>query len=258
MRAGRLFILLAALALSHPTCAQLSGQIALLSDYRLRGVSLTQGNPALQASVNYDHASGLFAGAMASTVRIVSAAPATPAAVPGPYTGYAGAAPARTASVSSSGTSTQVYGGYAHALGDALSWEAGVVRYLFPHAAGIARYDYGEVFVGASSLSASVRLHLSDDYYGRGARMRYAEFNWAHPLTDQLALSVHVGRLDLRPPAANGADPQRTDYKFGLARRFSMTVIELALVGSSARNAVCPGSPRNCRTRGVVSLSHDF
>ena len=44
--------------------------VALLSDYRFRGESLTEGRPALQAGVNYDHSSGLFVGGLVSNVRI--------------------------------------------------------------------------------------------------------------------------------------------------------------------------------------------
>ena len=50
--------------------ADWSGSIALVSDYRFRGISLTDGQPALQAGVAYDHPTGLFAGLFASNVDL--------------------------------------------------------------------------------------------------------------------------------------------------------------------------------------------
>ncbi|MFC3593869.1 TorF family putative porin [Novosphingobium piscinae] len=50
-----------------PTGAlSLRGEIALVSDYRFRGVSRSGGDPALQGLVELDHASGLQAGLWAS------------------------------------------------------------------------------------------------------------------------------------------------------------------------------------------------
>jgi hypothetical protein len=47
------------LFLSAPVSAQLSGSIALDSDYRLRGYSLTGDQPAASAQLNYDLPAGL-------------------------------------------------------------------------------------------------------------------------------------------------------------------------------------------------------
>src|ERR1051325_9913354 len=48
--------------------ADLSGEAGVVSDYRYRGVSLSNGNPALQASVTLEHNSGLYATAWGSTL----------------------------------------------------------------------------------------------------------------------------------------------------------------------------------------------
>lgn len=53
----------AALALvgaTNATAADLSAEMALVSDYRYRGVSLSNGHPALQATVTVEHDSGLY------------------------------------------------------------------------------------------------------------------------------------------------------------------------------------------------------
>ena len=50
--------------------AQLSGTLSALSDYRYRGVSLSQQKPAVQASVGYDDPSGFYGGLFGSTVEL--------------------------------------------------------------------------------------------------------------------------------------------------------------------------------------------
>src|SRR5439155_7805223 len=65
----------AAIALGHVLVAiealgQVSGSASLVSDYRFRGVSLSQEKPALQLNVLYDDQSGWYAGAFASSVQI--------------------------------------------------------------------------------------------------------------------------------------------------------------------------------------------
>jgi uncharacterized protein (TIGR02001 family) len=58
------------LACSGPaTAAELSGDVGLVSDYRFRGISLSSGQPAVQASLSLEGESGLHLGIWASTIR---------------------------------------------------------------------------------------------------------------------------------------------------------------------------------------------
>src|SRR5262249_5305778 len=50
-------------------CAQVSGTLSVMTDYRYRGISLSAGDPALQGSVVYDDPSGAYAGLFASNVE---------------------------------------------------------------------------------------------------------------------------------------------------------------------------------------------
>ena len=45
-----------------PAAVTVTGNVALVSDYRFRGISLSGGDPALQGSINLNHESGLYAG----------------------------------------------------------------------------------------------------------------------------------------------------------------------------------------------------
>lgn len=45
-----------------------SGEVGLVTDYRYRGLSMSDGRPAVQAELNYEHRSGLYAGLWGSTL----------------------------------------------------------------------------------------------------------------------------------------------------------------------------------------------
>lgn len=71
-----LFLALAGCTWASPAAAQISlpggftitGGATATTDYRFRGVSQSDGDPALQASATVSHSSGFYAGAFASTL----------------------------------------------------------------------------------------------------------------------------------------------------------------------------------------------
>ena len=254
MRASGTLLLLC-LAFHHPASAQVSGQLALLSDYRQRGVSLSDTGPSFQATVNYDHGSGFFAGAMASRVRIVTQLESRSGGTYDAYGVYAGPVLQRYR-ISRAGTGTQLYVGYADTLSEALTWELGAIGYRFPRVSAAPDYDYAETFVGLGLDRINFRLYRSNDYYGVGAQMTYLEANLSQPLTELLTLSAHVGRQGLRTPTSHS---NRMDYRLGLgARIFPEAVVEFAVVGTSLRGSACPVSGQGCSRRATLSISHSF
>ncbi len=235
MRAACLLCLLTLLLVRGLAVAEVSGHVALLSDYRYRGESLTDGRPALQAAVNYDHSSGLFLGALASTVRIDPAV---------------------------SGLGAQLYAGYARSLVERASWDIGVVTYLFPHTLLVQRgYDYTEAFVGASYDTVNARLYYSDDYFGAGGKAVYLEVNAFRPVNERVALTGHLGYLDhrqTRQPLAGGQDHSQLDFKAGIAIDVTGFTLELSIVGTNAPHDACPPGTGHCNTTGLVSVSRSF
>jgi uncharacterized protein (TIGR02001 family) len=237
VRAACLLCLLTLLLVRGVAVAEVSGHVALLSDYRYRGESLTDGRPALQAAVNYDHSSGLFLGALASTVRIDPA---------------------------DSGLGAQLDAGYARSFSERASWEIGVVTYLFPHTLHtlVERgYDYTEAFVGASYDTVSARLYYSDNYFGAGGTAVYLELNTSRPLNERVAFIGHLGYLSerqTRQPLAGGQDHSQLDFKAGIAIDVRGFTLELSIVGTTAQQDACPAGTGHCNTTGLVSVSRPF
>src|SRR5688500_10708690 len=52
-----------------PSELTVTGNVALVTDYRFRGISLSGGDVAVQGSINVNHSSGLYVGTWASSLE---------------------------------------------------------------------------------------------------------------------------------------------------------------------------------------------
>lgn len=157
--------LLALLALSPACWAQLGGSVALESDYRFRGTSLSNEKPDLRLTLAWDHASGLYLGGSATRYEFRPGEP---------------------------GTALLGYAGLARELAPGWQWELGVTR---THLSEYAYYDYTEAYLGLLADRGSLRLYLSPDYYGADARTAYLELAWGWPLAPDWRLFAQGGAL---------------------------------------------------------------
>lgn len=230
MRVG--LVLVALLLAPTMAAAQLTGTVSLLSDYRFRGESLTEGRPALQASLNYDHSSGLFAGGLVSNVRI------DPDVI---------------------GLGAQVYGGYAHHLGEHAALDVGVVTYVFPKPSSGPTYNYTEAFIGGSYETLSARLYYTNSYFGGGPGT-YVELNASRALTDHISVVGHLGYLTLSEAREPDTGMQRhtLDFLAGVTAEVGGFTFGLSIVGTNAPQDACPATTERCSTTVVVSVSHNF
>ena len=189
--------------------AQVTGNVALLSDYRFRGESLTEGKPALQAAVNYDHSSGLFAGGLVSNVRI------DPDVI---------------------GLSAQVYGGYTRPIGERASWDVGVVTYVFPPPSGGPTYNYTEVFVGASFDTVTSRLYYTNSYFGgSGFEVKSRTYR------PHIRFGTWLSRLEGPEPPGR----QQLDCRLPCGPKVDVSpLVALSIVGTNAQGALARGSQR--------------
>ncbi|WP_158543477.1 TorF family putative porin [Dyella solisilvae] len=145
--------------------AQVSGNATLLSDYRFRGVSLSDDKPAAQASINFDAlSSGWYAGGMLSSARVEQKDVAQ----------------------------LLGYGGYAQRLGADFSWEAGLTYSRFT---GHDAYPYAEAYGGLAWKRLVARLYYTPDYFNSGVPAWYLDLDGSQPLSTHWYLFGHVGWL---------------------------------------------------------------
>lgn len=196
----------AALAtLAGSAAAQASWSVALESDYRFRGISLSDGRPAAHANFAYDSLAGWYGGASVSTVEFDGDGRSAG------RLGYAGIA----------------WRAFAQA-----SLEAGAV---FSHFARDSRYDYAEAFAGASGRSWSARVYVSPDYFGQSVRTAYAELDVRHAFDATLRAFAHVGvlaRLSGRP-YGDASSATSADARVGVGATLGPWDLQFARVAAS-------------------------
>ncbi len=189
-------------ALLAPTLApagEFSATATVTSEYVYRGQSLSGGNPALQAGADYEHDSGLFAGAWASTVDLESAG-------------------------GQRDTELDVYLGYHFAPAETIDLSVTLLRYTYPGQTSYVDYDYSEWLVTATlDERYSVEFGYSDDIYGWGQRGRHGELRADWPLPNAWVLGAGVGYNEL--------DEQGTSnywyWDLGASARYSRLMIDL-------------------------------
>ena len=206
--------------------AQVGVSATYVSDYRVRGITVSDNGPAPQLAVNADSDTGFFAGAMLSRARLR-------------YTATDALALA--------------YAGYARRIDDSWSWEAGISESSF-HRASL--YNYRELFAGISTQRLSLRYAQSPRYFGAGESTGYAEINGSYPLTGQLDLVGHAGYLR----SLGGREERyytvhsRSDVRFGVAASYQGWNAQLAWVAVRRDAALYSGGWSTSPRRFILSV----
>jgi len=122
-----------------------SGSVAVLTDYRLRGVSQSDRNPAVQGSLTIAHESGLYVGTFASNL-------------------------AGWGTFGGSNLELDAIGGFRRSVGSA-TIDAGLTWYMYP--GGADKTDYAEAFaklsgtVGPATLLAGIAYAPKQEALGK-------------------------------------------------------------------------------------------
>lgn len=226
----------AAAGLAAPAGAQVAVEAALQTDYRVRGYSVSDGEPAASLSLSYDDPSGVYLGG--AVIGTLSDGEPELLGVQGNV-------------------------GYAVRLGPDLSVDAGVAKTQYFYGYGTSRnYDYTEVYLGLALPLVAARLSYSPDYYRNGTETLYAELDGGIEPAPGWFLSAHAGVLSYldTPPAYL---PERTyDWRIGATRQLGRWGVHLDLSGriqGRARYAIPGGAGWGRDPAAVVfSLTRAF
>ncbi|MFZ2335428.1 MAG: TorF family putative porin [Sideroxyarcus sp.] len=173
-----------------------SANVTLTSNYLYRGISQTGNKPAIQGGFDLAHASGVYAGAWASSISWLS--------------DYGIA--------SNAGTEIDTYVGYAGAAGD-IGYDVGFLRYNYPGEYGgnlsaNTNELYGKVsykFVSAKYSRSSGNLFGVADSSGSG----YLDLSASYAVEAAgITLGAHYGKQSI----ANHSAADYTDYNFSVAK----------------------------------------
>ncbi|WP_163930249.1 TorF family putative porin [Paraferrimonas sp. SM1919] len=145
--------------------AEVSGNVALTSDYRWRGQSLSAGNPAIQAGVDVNFDSGWFVGAWASNLDY--------------------------GQDTSGDMELDLYAGYWGEIDDNNSYSATLISYQYPGSSDIDSYE--ELILGFSSYGVDLEYYVTNNAGNTGMTSHYVSANYSHELMDNLNLDLHAG-----------------------------------------------------------------
>jgi uncharacterized protein (TIGR02001 family) len=270
-----------------PAASPLTGNMTIASQYVFRGLSQTNGKPAIQGGLDYTHASGLYVGTWLSNISWytdqnagVKSAPqalSAPTAAQGPlYT---------TGQFNQANLEWDIYGGYKNTFANDWTYDVGLIRYQYPgtyNNTGAYRVPntteaYGAI--GYKWLTLKYSKAISTYTFGvnesRGAS--YLDLSAQIPLGESgYNLQAHVGHQRY-PGNANvgywGASGGNngyfsyTDYKLGLTKDYAGFTFGLAWSYANTRDTAPDGDTTTYmnafgknigRDRVVVSASKSF
>ncbi|NMW24411.1 TorF family putative porin [Rhodanobacter soli] len=210
MRALALATLVAALVpglASGMPASNLTGNVALTSDYMFRGLTQSWGRPAIQGGADYSNPNGFAAGFWGSSISERS---------------YPGGA-----------MELDLYASYGQSIDSDWSWRAGLYGYVYPGAnldrAGLAARSLNTLEANAALTWKQFTLKYSralTDYFGVDTEQGYAgdskgtgylQLDAAIPLNDAWSLALHAGHThyttaQATPPANGARSPGYSDF----------------------------------------------
>ena len=208
-----------------------AGSVVATSDYVWRGVSQTQGNPALQLDVSVTHASGFYAGAWASNVDFTAAGE------------------------DDDGIDIELdpYIGWSGALGENAELDVSLTYVSYPgHLDG---YDYAYTELEGVLTFADhfhVGLAYSPDIFNLGGHGIYGNAGVELPLGESgFDLKAQVGHYDLNDAVGDSYN----DFQVGLGRNFGPLRADLLYTDTSSYGeALSEGLDDASQADGRVSL----
>lgn len=205
--------------------AQLSFNVGAVTDYRYRGISQTRVKPAVQGGVDYA-AGGLYVGAWASTIKWIKDA--------GGDASY----------------ELDLYGGYKGEISSGLSFDVGVLRYLYPSTGAANTTElYGALTFGPATLKYS---HATTNTFGNpdSKNSSYIDLSAGFDVGG-FTVTPHIGYQKIDGPLSSVGS--YTDYAVTVSKDFSGVLLSLALVGTDADKAFY-SSPVNGKELGKAGL----
>jgi uncharacterized protein (TIGR02001 family) len=186
-----------------------SGGVSVVSDYRFRGVSLTNEKPTLQGTATVSHESGFYVGVWGSGLATAS-----------PF----------------GGSEIDIYGGWGGDVAG-VTLDANVTQYTYPGQISAGAYDYVEVLSSVSKdfgpVNAKVGVGFVPEQSGYGNASAFYVYNdlaVAIPSTP-LTLKAHGGfnKSDFN------IDDKAFDYSIGVDTTWKALTLGVSYVNTTVK-----------------------
>jgi uncharacterized protein (TIGR02001 family) len=188
----------------------ISGNVALTSDYRFRGISQSDEELAIQGGFDLEHESGFYLGTWGSSVDFDTNGPCCDGSL-----------------------ELDVYAGFAGAFNEDWGYDVGFMAYLYPGDSG-DEGDYYEIYGSISWKDLTVGGAYSDDYYAETDEFFYLYADYSFALPNEFALDLHVGANFLEEDGGflSSDEDQYIDYSVSISRDWMGLNWALAWIGT--------------------------
>lgn len=208
----------------------LTMELAVMSDYVWRGFSQTDGGPAIQGTLEYEHESGFYVGTFASNVDFDEDVKD----------------PARI--------EVDVYGGLRGETEFGLGWDIGVLRYIYPDST--VSYDYNDYNLALSYDFLSFEFSYSNDFWASGKNGFYYGIGASHEFPDLFTLAAKVGYSDVDDGAFGEDTPNNyVDWSVGVSREMWGINFDLTYTDTNDNGQKIAGSQADARVVFSASIS---
>lgn len=211
----------------------ITGSVTLASQYRFRGISLSDEHAALQGTVSLNHRSGLYAGFWSSMLD-----------------GFG--------ELGGSNLEVDLYGGWRHPVGHGVTVDVGLLYYAYPGSKG-GDFEFFEPYANVSATFGPVTAKVGADYAWSQAalannanRYIYGELSAAIPHIP-VTLTGHIGNSHGRTPLTPSGD--YVDWSLGASVAWHNLSLGVAYVDTdlSASEAAQGGATRDIVDGAVVA-----
>lgn len=213
----------------------LEAKVGIFSDYRTRGISQTQNDPALQGSLTLAHSSGLYAGVWSSNVDF----------------GFG----------SRTRQELDYYAGYFWQISDDVTLDTSYIKYVYPRQ---GNFNYGEYHAELRAWGVLLGGNYSDDFNGDQS-MLYNYVGYGTLLPHDIGLEVRYGRNDYKDPSwfANDGSSRNAyhEWEVELSRTMLSLDWSLSYIDTNLSQAECAsylGFKDVCSATLVASVSKGF
>ena len=231
----KILIAAAMATVSLPALAEISGNVALTTDYRFRGISQTGSDPAVQGGFDWSHDSGFYVGTWGSNVNFANS------------------------------LELDYYGGYAGDITDNLAFDVGVLYYDYPGGdLGGVDPEFWEIYGGLSGdlgpVSLSGTVSYSDDYFGETGTAFYYDLGASYELPAEFSLSAHYGYQTIDDGSVkddgffSSDEDSYQDWSVGVAKSYFGVDFDLSYIDTNLGRSDCFGD-KICDSTVVFSVS---
>ncbi|KQZ92924.1 MULTISPECIES: TorF family putative porin [unclassified Pseudomonas] len=212
--------------------------VTLASDYRTRGISQTQNDPAIQGAITLAHSSGLYLGAWSSNVD------------------FGGGLKTRQ--------EVDYYAGWLWQATEEVSLDVGYLKYTYPRE---SQFNQSEAYGILSVYGVKLGAYYSADAPGIDSEQNslYSYVGYETELPYDVGLKLRYGNMDFKDPhlysRSGEAEDSYREWEVKLAHELAGVMLGLSYIDTDLSKSQCAsnwGFDDVCSATVVASVSKSF